>query len=256
LTEVGLYSLGYKLAGIVDALVSGPFNMAWQWQQFEMAKHKDAAHLYGRVLTYQLMVAVFVGLGVSLLAHDALKIMCPPQYWAASVVVPIIALSYIIANIRVLMQSGILISKTTRYLGAIAIPVAAFTLLFNYLLIPRFQAMGAAVATALAYLVSLLLCYVIAQRVFWVKYQYGRGTILLGTAATIFLASTWIHLPLIPSILANLSLLGIYVLIAFAVLDRNERAMFHLLVGKAMQLVVPSHVPSKTIGAVASEPDK
>ncbi len=256
LTEVGLYSLGYKLAGMVDILVSGPFNMAWQWQQFELAKQEDAPHLYAKILSYQLLVAVFVGLGLSLLAHDALRIMCPQEYWAASSVVPLIALSYILANARAVILSGMFVRKLTHHVAAIAIPVAGLTLLFNYVLIPKYLRMGAAVATVLAYLVSLMLCYVMAQRVYRVVYEYRRSAIILATAGALYLASTRIHLQLIPSVLANLALLGVYGLMTFAILDRGERAMFHLLARKAVQRLIPGFLPPEPIEALASEVQK
>ena len=61
LTDVGVYGLGYKLAMIVTLVVSGPFSLTWQWQQFELAKKENAKDLYPKIQTYQFLFTVFVG---------------------------------------------------------------------------------------------------------------------------------------------------------------------------------------------------
>jgi O-antigen/teichoic acid export membrane protein len=233
LAEVGVYSLGYKLAGIVSLLVSGPFSMTWSWQQFELAKKDNARHLYARIQTYQLLVSVGVGLAVALLAKDALRIMTPPSYWAATRIVPLIALCYILDNIKAVVLSGILIQRVTHYLAGISVVAALANLALNYVFISRYHAMGAALATVLSYALLLALSFVVAQRVYYVRYEYLRNAAVLALATLMYITSTFIDLRLFPSIIVNLALFLLFPIVTVMMLGREERAMFRQLGTKA-----------------------
>jgi len=210
LGDVGVYALGYKLAMIVSLLVSGPFAMLWQWHQFELAKQKDAKTLYARIQLYVLLASAFVALGVALFAKDVVRI----------------ALCYVLENVRAVVMSGILVKQATRSLIWIGAVVASSNLLLNYVLISRYMAMGAAVATLLSYVLNLALCHHSAQGVYPVRYDYARNALALGAAGLICLASQWIELPLLPSILLNTSLMLLYAVIAAWILNQEERTMF------------------------------
>ncbi|MBZ5546329.1 MAG: oligosaccharide flippase family protein [Acidobacteriia bacterium] len=226
LSEVGIYGLGYKLAGIVSLLVSGPFSMTWSWQQFELAKNENAKVLYARIQTYQLLVCVCIGLAVAVMAKDILRIMTPSGYWASARIVPIIALCYVVDNVRSVVMSGILIQRVTHHLASISLVVATVNLGLNYLLISRFHAMGAAVATLLSYALFLILSYGIAQRVYFVRYEYGRNAAVLALAILLYLASAQFRFQLLSSIAVNGLLFLLFPVVSAMMLDREEREMF------------------------------
>jgi O-antigen/teichoic acid export membrane protein len=235
LTEVGIYGLGYKLAGVVAIVVSGPFGMAWSWQQFELAKEENAKELYSRIQVYQLVVYVFVGLGITVLAKDALRIMTPASYWDAARVVPLIALSYILSGVRSIIWTGILVRRVTHHLAWISIVVAGANLLLNYVLIPRYLYMGAAVATVLSYALSLGLGYVLAQRAYHVHYDYLRNALVLGSAGLIYLVSRLVTFQLIASIAVNVLFALVFLVVAIVMLKREERTMFWQLGARAIE---------------------
>ena len=223
LADVGIYALGYKLAMVVNLMVGAPFRLTWQWQQFDFAKKPDAKSLHAKVQVYQLLVSVGVGLGIALMAKDVLRIVSPMTYWGAAHIVSIIALCYILDNVRSVIVSGVLIQRTTRSLIPIAAVAAAVDIVLNFLLIPRFLAMGAAVATLLAYLTYLAMTHFVAQRVYPVPYEYNRNIKILGSAALIYLASTFFNLGLVSSILVHSFLLALFVMVSLRILDKDER---------------------------------
>ena len=227
LGEVGVYALGYKMAMVVALLVTGPFALLWQWHQFELAKQQDAKALYARIQLYVLLASVFVALAVALMARDVVRLISPPSYWSASRIVPLIVMCYVLDNVRSVVLSGVFVQRATHRLIGIAAVVSAATLLLNYLLISRFLAMGAAVATLLSYSLTLVLCYLAAQRVYGVQYEYGRNVLTLVAATAIYLVRQWVDLPLVLSVLVNCTLLALFVLFAIRLLDHDERAMFH-----------------------------
>jgi len=239
LTDVGVYSLGYKLAGIVSVLVSGPFSMTWSWQQFELAKREDGRRMYAKIQVYQLLVAAFFGLGVSVFAKDILRIMTTEAYWGAAHVVPLIVLSYILADIRGVVISGILVERVTHYLPLVGVVSAITNLALNYVLISRYKAMGAAVATVLSYAVHLAVTYCVAQHVYRVPYEYARDAIALGTAALLYLLSTLHGFSLAGSVAVNLVLLLLFCAVSLRLLNRDERKMVWQLGLKIVQKLRP-----------------
>jgi O-antigen/teichoic acid export membrane protein len=229
LSEVGIYGLGYKLAGIVSLLVSGPFSMTWSWQQFELAKKENAKEMYAKIQVYQLVVLVFAGLAVVLLAKDVLRIMTPPAYWAAARVVPLITLSYILNDMRAVVLSGVLVRNLTHHIAWISAIAAAANLTLNYVLVSRYSTMGAALATVLTYALILLLSYLIAQRVYFIHYDYVRNLIILGSAIGVYIASTAFDFQLVGSVLLNIVLLLLFAGTTLLSFKQDERKMFRAL---------------------------
>jgi O-antigen/teichoic acid export membrane protein len=223
LSEVGTYALGYKLGAIVTVIVTGPFSMAWGWQQFELAKRENGKQIFARTQTYLLMICVVVGLSVSVMAKDILRILAPPSYAAAALFVPLITLTYILSAVREFVISGIYIQRTTIHLARIAVITVASNLVLNYLLISQFHAMGAAVATVLSFAIELVLCFVASQRVYPIQYEYGRSAIILGAAAVVYLVSLLPHLEIVASIGVNSFLLMLFGGIILVLMDSSER---------------------------------
>ncbi len=90
--QVGIYSLGYKIAMIVQIIVSA-VQAAWSAQMFAIAKESNAPRRYARILTYYAATIGFLGLGVSVVARDVIFIMADPAYHEGYIVVPLIDLS-------------------------------------------------------------------------------------------------------------------------------------------------------------------
>ena len=229
LNEVGVYSLGYKLAGIVSILVSGPLAMSWAWQQFELAKKPEGPELYAKLQVYRLLISVFVGLAISIFARDILHIMTGQEYWAASRVVPLIVLSYVLTDMRAAVNSGILVKGVTFYLPIVGIFSAVSNLALNYFLVSQYWAIGAALATVLSYAIHLALTYIVSQRVYKVPYDYRRNAVTFAAATMIYFVCTLYGLPMIASIGVKLLALILFACVCLRLLDRSEREMFRQL---------------------------
>ncbi len=225
LSEVGIYALGYRLAGVVSVMITGPFNMAWQWQQFELAKRENAKFVFARIEVYLLMVATLVVLGVSVLAKDVLRIMVPESFWGAARVVPLIAASSLLFIIQLVVISGIYIQRTTSRLVVVAVITSAANLALNFLLIPQYQSMGAAVATWLSYALQLTLSFVAAQKCYPVQYDYKRNAVVVAAATSLYFVSTVPALALGLSVAYKLALMMLYLFICYLILDEREKQM-------------------------------
>jgi O-antigen/teichoic acid export membrane protein len=209
-TEVGLYSLGYRFGGVLHGLVLGPFQLAWMPFLFSIRQERNAKEIYASVLTYFTVIATFVALALSILSKEVLMVMATPPFYSAYRVVPLIALSYLFYGCFMCVNMGMYLEKKTKYIPFIVGAGAALNLGLNYLLIPTYGMMGAAIATAASYLLMLVVAFFAAQRYYPVRYEWSRiGRIFLA-AGLVYAGSFFItnDSPIIAGVLKALTLLG------------------------------------------------
>jgi len=215
--ELGLYSLGYKFGIVVQALVVGPFTLAWSPFLFSMAKEKNAKEVYSSVLTYFSLVAVFVALGISVLPKEVLLIMATPPFYGAYKVIPLIALSYVFSGCYWVLGAGLNLARKTKYVPLIVGVGAVVNLGLNYLLIPSYGMMGAAVATVISYLLLPIGSYFVSRRYYPIKYEWGRVAKIVVAAGLVYVGCLFIRndSAIIAGLLKLLSLLA-FPLLLFA----------------------------------------
>ncbi len=174
LDEVGVYSLAYKFGMGLAVLLNSPFGLAWQPQVFELAKHENAPRVYARLAS----IFEFVSLSLALLlivgADLFIRIATPRTYWGAAAIVPIIVGAYFFDGIKGFFQIGMLIKNETKYIGYATFGAALVNVVLNLLLIPRFHAFGAAIATVVCYFVLSCGLYPFSQRLYHIPFATGR----------------------------------------------------------------------------------
>lgn len=201
LSEVGIYSLGYKFGMIMGVLVTAPFSRAWGTHSFEIAKQPGARTVYSKVLTYFSCLLVTLGLGISIFAEDAIGLLAPPSYAGAAGIIPWIVLAYIFSGLSGFVGLGIMLSFRTKYAAYIDIPIAAFNLILNLLLIRWLGILGAALATLFTFGIKFFVTLVISQRLYPIKFEYRRLLILAAVAFGLFAVSRLWTGPQVMSIL-------------------------------------------------------
>ena len=187
--EVGLYSLGYRF-GMVLVLITMAFRTAWPQVLFAQGRDDEptAKRFFAHTLTYYFVVTGFVALGISALADDALRLLTPPAFHPAAGVVPIIALSYMLQGSFIILEVGIDLKKRTGFIPLFTGLAAALNLGLNLLLIPRYGMYGAAWATLAACLVVPTAYYLVNQKLYPIRWQWGRIAMALLAAGALFAA--------------------------------------------------------------------
>jgi O-antigen/teichoic acid export membrane protein len=174
LESVGIYALAYKFGMMAFALIITPFSRTWSPTRFEIVKQPDAEDVFSHVFTYVCFAQLFASLGIAVLAKDVLRVVADEAYWPAHAYVPVILLGYLFYSAYLYVQFGVLLKKKTKYLGVSALIVAVVNILLNYLLIPRLGIWGAALATALSFILLAAAIFPFAQRLYRINYQWGR----------------------------------------------------------------------------------
>lgn len=190
--ELGLYSLGYKFGLIIKVLIVAPFTLAWGPFFWFLVKEKNAKKVYSSVLTYFVLVGMFVALGLSVLSKDMLVIMTTPLFYGAYKVIPLIALSYVLYGCYFILSAGYHISKKTKYSPLIIGIASTINLCLNYLLIPTYGMMGAATATVISYMILPIGAFLVSRRYYPIKYEWSRILKIFLVALLIYTGSLYI----------------------------------------------------------------
>lgn len=189
ISDVGLYSLGYRFGTLPGTFISEPFNQVWQPRRLELFKQENSEEMFGRVFTYFLLLLTFVGLGVAILTKDVLIVISDQKFWSAYKIVPIIVLANTIFSFHYHFNMGLIIEKKTKYLGYINFSNGLLVLFLNFLLIPRFGIYGAAYATLIAFIYKVVLTYYFSSRYFRIHFEFNRISILLLASVIVYTLS-------------------------------------------------------------------
>lgn len=179
---VGVYALGYTGGMVVLAFIVQPFVLAWAATSWEIAKEDDAERQYARVLTAFTVVAAFVGLAISALATDVLRLLLGPAFADSRLVVPFSAFAYVLYGVYSIVAVGLNIRSQTRWLSIAMGIAAALSIGLNLVLIPLVGMLGAALATLVAYALLAWFTGAFAQRYYPVPWDLPRviGTMAVG----------------------------------------------------------------------------
>lgn len=168
---VGLYSAGYKLGMFGLLLVMG-FNMGWTPYFLRRGKDSDAPAEFSRITTYFLGICGFVMIIISIWIDKLIQIqigsfsLIGSEFWGASAIVPAILLGYYFFGVYVLNLPGVFLSEKTGWVPVFRGVGAGANIILNIILIPKFGAIGAAWATALAHFSMAALIIVMANRLY------------------------------------------------------------------------------------------
>jgi O-antigen/teichoic acid export membrane protein len=173
LEDVGLYSLGAKLAGIIPFLFTEPVKKAFGPYLFELIENphesKKLLSDFSRIFLAGLSI---VALSVSLFSRELIMLMSDASYLGSHNIVFVLSISFLFLGLAGIVVLGIHITRKTWIVTIIWSISAIVNILLNIWLIPIYGRMGAAYATLLS-VVFINLSYLFAiSKVYPVKFEY------------------------------------------------------------------------------------
>ena len=188
LDAVGVYGVAMKFFAVITMGVSA-FNLAFGPFAYAKANEPDAPRLFARVFALYIAVASTGALAVGLCAPAIVSLLATRDYAGASRPALWLVFAAVAQGAYSLAALGITLSLRTPLLGWISGGAALVAVGANQLLVPRYGAEGAAMATFLAHTASTVLAYSVAQRVRPMPYRGARLAALFAAAIAIGLAA-------------------------------------------------------------------
>jgi O-antigen/teichoic acid export membrane protein len=186
---VGTYALGYKLAMVVTTFSLNPLYMVWSVHLYEVARSPAAPRAFGVVFTRIMAAYVLVGLAVGLFQDEIITLLGGERYAdAAPVVAPVLLACFFQAGAS-LMDSGFYVRRRTGLKLGITLTSTAVMVALYFALIPTLKGTGAALATLLGFAFHAAFTWWMTQRIFPVRYEWGRLVVMLSLALGLWFAS-------------------------------------------------------------------
>jgi O-antigen/teichoic acid export membrane protein len=193
-TELGLYSVGYRLATLLSDFAIQPFIQTWPTMYFPLAKDsKDQGKaVLGRFLTYFMVLVGFMSLAICAFVKPLLHVMADEKFKGADRVVPLVVLALVFSGVYRVITVGVNIMKKNIWLPIMVGGAAVINIIFNALLIPKHGMMGAAWATVISYCIMCVASYFVDEYYFPIRYEWGRIARVCAAVGISYTASVYV----------------------------------------------------------------
>lgn len=178
--QLGIYGACYKLSILMTLFIQA-FRYAAEPFFFSHAKEKGSRKVYADVMTYFVIVCVFVFLLV-MLYLPWLQLFIGKEFRVGLGVVPILLMANLFFGVYVNLSIWYKLTDRTLTGAWVSVGGAVLTLMLNVLLVPTAGYIGSAWATLACYAGMAVVSYLLGQKHFPVEYDLKKivGYISLG----------------------------------------------------------------------------
>ncbi len=217
LSSVAVYTLAFKVSSSLKLVLVDTIKLAVFPQMIRRIDSPDNRRFYSKAMLYSSYVVMFGIVGVSLFSTEAIKILSKnPELWAAYLLVPVLSLSTFFVNMREVSIYGLIVTKKTKKISIIIIISTVLNLVLNLLLIPIWNAMGAALATLISQFFYMLMMQYIAQKSYYIPYENYKIALIFITGAVLSFTGMLLNdMNLLPRLMIKLGCLASFPLILY-----------------------------------------
>jgi O-antigen/teichoic acid export membrane protein len=238
LDDVGLYSLGAKIAGIIPFLFTEPVKKAFSPYLFELVDNKKECKALLANFTRVFLVGLsIIALSFSLFSRELIMLMADQAFQGSHNVVFVLSISYIFLGASGLFVLGIHITRKT-WIISIIFPLSAIVnVVLNIWLIPVYGRMGAAYSTLVSVILISLLYLFSLNRVYPVDFQYLKFIKLLILVVLFNYIGSFVQFDIVISIILKIGLLFTYIFILYlwGVFNKSEINKVKLFVSSKLR---------------------
>jgi O-antigen/teichoic acid export membrane protein len=181
----GIYSFAYSVALVISILWMS-FNTTWVPFYYEYKKNDQKAQILLRAKNYIAIFSVLT-MGFILLAPEIYRIMAPPEYWPGISLIPLIALAYYFNFLYSFPANYEFYNAKVKLIFIGTVCAAIINIVCNFVFIPLYAGIGAAIATLVSF-VFLFIFHEIIARFIIKNYDY-RFTMYLKGLFPVIIAS-------------------------------------------------------------------
>jgi O-antigen/teichoic acid export membrane protein len=192
LAVTGVYTLAVSFSTIA-LMVLGGITTALNPLFYRRANEGDATlpHDWARLSSLFALAAAIVGLGLSLLGGDVIRLITPPEYHDAVNILPLLVLGQMLTAAYWIVSPPVGYRRKMWAYPASSFPGVAVTVLLNVLLVPQFEGTCAALAVIGSAAVQVGIFGFLSQRFYPIPYERRRLATLLVLTAAAF-AAGWV----------------------------------------------------------------
>ena len=243
MADVGVYSFAYSLGYMVIVLLARPFRMMYPplatafHDKRQVAEHQRIFN-YSAGTVLALTIPGMVGLWV--LRDPIVAVLAPPEFAAAAPLIALVTMGYIFTVMASYYEIHLgLLFRQHWYTISVT---AAFVvnLILNFLLIPRYLILGAAIATTASFMIQFLISFFVSRQAAVVKTDWMflaevviasavMGQILVMARALLFPGPHNLYLELALMLLLGTLIYAVLIVLTGTVPRENVHTVFRQL---------------------------
>jgi O-antigen/teichoic acid export membrane protein len=227
LKVVGIYSVGYSL-GMVMILFVAAFSSAWTpyFNSF-VNNQQEAEKLFGKVLEYYIMGMGFLCLCMFLFAKPVVVMMTTAPFYGAYSVVGLIALSQLLYGCYIIFLPGLYYAKKSGKVNLIIILASCINILLNLILVPKWDMLGATLATVFSFFVMAVATHFTAKKYLVIHFDWLKITkYIIWWGLFVILSYPIQSQTITRQILIALLIISCFLLACYFILDDREKVYF------------------------------
>lgn len=190
LSLVGIFDMGSQIGKLINIITLGVNSAYSPWFFEQLKKDKDNKKLIADVTIKIIIFYIVVAVSISWLSPELLFLIADKSFYSAWKVVPLITFAFVVNGFYYSFSNVFFLEKT-KYLPFITITGALINIGLNFLLIPSYGIMGAAIASILSKVVFSLIAYVVSQKLYFIPYKIYT---ILGLISIGFLVSSLLYI--------------------------------------------------------------
>lgn len=186
--NIGIYSASVKMYGMIKTILTAVTSVMTPRLTFFKSHdmEEEFNHLISKVFKIMLTLLLPIVVGLILVAHETVVVLCGNSYEEASTSLRILSCAIFFAMLGSIINGCVLIpSKLERKALRTTVSAALVNLILNFIAIPLFQQNGAAATTVLAEMTVLMVGWHYARNL--IKLENLKNTIITSTIGCIIM---------------------------------------------------------------------
>jgi len=226
LSAVGIFGMANRIGRLLGLYMTS-FNSAWNPFAFSNVGKEDEKFLYEKVFKVYASTLLLLGMALTLFSREILKVLTPPEYHTAAVLVGGICIYNGLMGLRPILSTAMYSIDKVKVTSTIMFIKLVVFVAGAVLLVPRYHAKGLILAMVLSAVVFIT-CYLYAlYRSFRFPIPLARFTVLF---AVVFLGVTGFNrygeISLSMLVMKSVFVMACVLLAYVGLFNRRERTAF------------------------------
>lgn len=168
-TEIGIYAVGFKMVAVL-MIFHKAFNDFWAPIAYRWYEEKVSIEKFNIVSNCVFVVMTLIGI-IIILFKDLIIQIFPEEYSGASMLIPFLVFYPIMYTTSTVTAVGINFKRKTYHHIVVTLITASLNVCGNYILVPNYGALGAAISTGFSFIVYFWVRALISARL-WERFDY------------------------------------------------------------------------------------
>lgn len=174
---LGVYSVPFSLCGILT-IIYGALNTAWVPFYYDLKRQEKIKEILSHSSRY-IKFYTLISVAFIMLSFDVFKFMAPPDYYSGMKIIPLFVLSNFFGFLYLFPVNFEFYKRKTTLIPIATITAALINIGINWLLIPNYGILGAAIGTLIAHILLYLFHEIMARKIGSSEYEYRKSSMFL-----------------------------------------------------------------------------